>query len=236
MEGSLVAYKVFTNGSTLQASELNENLMQQAVATFSNAAARTAAITSPVEGQMTYLEDTNQYASWNGSSWVSPFGLTHLSTTSFSSVATVSVNNVFTSEFDNYRLVMDLQGSSDALVSLRLRVAGADNTSNVYNQQGVQTGAGTIGNPPGVGTTTSFSLINVTAGTDANGASMDLLLPFLARRTRHNLGGFCYNGGTNSSVFRGGEHNSATSFTGFSLITSAGNITGNITVYGYRKN
>jgi hypothetical protein len=70
MEGSLVAYKVFTNGSTLQASELNENLMQQAVATFSNAAARTAAITSPVEGQMTYLLDVDRYDSWSGSAWI----------------------------------------------------------------------------------------------------------------------------------------------------------------------
>jgi hypothetical protein len=69
MEGSLVAYKVFTNGSVLQASEVNDNLMKQAVATFSNAAARTAAITSPVEGQMTYLEDTNQVSIYSGSSW-----------------------------------------------------------------------------------------------------------------------------------------------------------------------
>jgi hypothetical protein len=70
MEGSLVAYKVFTNGSTLQASELNENLMQQSIAVFSNAAARTAAITSPVEGQMTWLEDVNRYESYNGTSWI----------------------------------------------------------------------------------------------------------------------------------------------------------------------
>jgi hypothetical protein len=70
MEGSLVAYKVFTNGSTLQASELNENLMQQSVATFSNSAARTAAITAPVEGQMTYLIDSDDYESWDGTSWV----------------------------------------------------------------------------------------------------------------------------------------------------------------------
>jgi hypothetical protein len=70
MEGSLVAYKVFTNGSTLQASEVNENLMQQVTATFSNAAARAAAITAPVEGQVTYLEDSNSYQYWNSSSWV----------------------------------------------------------------------------------------------------------------------------------------------------------------------
>ena len=70
MEGSLVAYKVFTNGSTLQASELNENLMQQVTSTFSNASARTSAIPSPVEGQMTYILDTDQIEVWSGSAWV----------------------------------------------------------------------------------------------------------------------------------------------------------------------
>ena len=69
MEGSLVAYKVFTNGSTLQASELNENLMQQSIAVFSNAAARTAAITSPLEGQVTFLEDQNILSIYDGSVW-----------------------------------------------------------------------------------------------------------------------------------------------------------------------
>jgi hypothetical protein len=65
-----MAYKVFTNGSVLNASEINENLMNQAIAVFSNASARTAAITSPVEGQLTYLEDTAAYESFDGSSWV----------------------------------------------------------------------------------------------------------------------------------------------------------------------
>jgi hypothetical protein len=70
MEGSLVAYKVFTNGSVLNASEVNENLMNQAVITFSNSTARSSAITTPVEGMITYLEDSNSYQSWDGSAWV----------------------------------------------------------------------------------------------------------------------------------------------------------------------
>lgn len=70
MEGSLVAYKVFTNGSVLNASEINDNLMNQAIAVFSNSAARSAAITSPVEGQVTYLEDTAAYESYDGTSWI----------------------------------------------------------------------------------------------------------------------------------------------------------------------
>ena len=68
-----MAYKVFTNGSVLNASEINENLMQQSIAVFSNAAARTAAITSPVEGQVTYLEDIETYENYNGTAWVSLF-------------------------------------------------------------------------------------------------------------------------------------------------------------------
>jgi len=65
-----VAYKVFTNGSVLNASEINDNLMNQSVIVFSNAAARTAAITSPVEGQITWLEDVDRYESYSGSAWV----------------------------------------------------------------------------------------------------------------------------------------------------------------------
>lgn len=65
-----MAYKVFTNGSVLNASEVNENLMNQSVITFSNSAARSAAITSPVEGMMTYLIDTQIYEGWNGSAWI----------------------------------------------------------------------------------------------------------------------------------------------------------------------
>jgi hypothetical protein len=70
MEGSLVAYKVFTNGSVLNASEINDNLMNQSVMVFSNATARSAAITSPLEGMLTWLEDTNKYQNYNGSAWV----------------------------------------------------------------------------------------------------------------------------------------------------------------------
>lgn len=62
--------KTFLNGFPLPASDLNNYLMDQAVMTFASSAARTSAIPSPVEGMITYLEDTNTYASWNGSAWI----------------------------------------------------------------------------------------------------------------------------------------------------------------------
>ena len=64
-----MAYKVFTNGSVLNASEVNDNLMNQAVITFTNSTARASAITSPIEGMLTYLADTDTYQFWNGSAW-----------------------------------------------------------------------------------------------------------------------------------------------------------------------
>jgi hypothetical protein len=74
MEGSLVAYKVFSNGSVLNASEINDNLMNQSVMVFSNSTARSAALPSPLEGMLTWLEDVNRYEYRNGAgAWV-PLG------------------------------------------------------------------------------------------------------------------------------------------------------------------
>jgi hypothetical protein len=64
-----MAYKVFSNGSVLNASDLNDYLMNQAVISFTSSAARDAAITSPIEGQLTWLEDSNKYSYYNGTDW-----------------------------------------------------------------------------------------------------------------------------------------------------------------------
>ncbi len=65
-----MAYKVFSNGSVLNASEINDNLMNQSVMVFSNSTTRAAALTAPVEGMLTWLEDVNRYESYNGTAWV----------------------------------------------------------------------------------------------------------------------------------------------------------------------
>ena len=49
--------KVFTAGEILTAADVNTNLMDQAVMVFADSTARTAAIPTPVEGMVTYLED-----------------------------------------------------------------------------------------------------------------------------------------------------------------------------------
>ncbi len=66
-----MAYKVFTNGSVLPASDIQTYLMNQMVLVFTNSTARAAALTSPVEGMLTYLSDTNVFEYFNGTSFVS---------------------------------------------------------------------------------------------------------------------------------------------------------------------
>ena len=64
-----MAYKTFQNGYPLPASDLNNYLMNQSVIVFASSAARTADIPTPIEGMITYLEDTNAVEVWDGSAW-----------------------------------------------------------------------------------------------------------------------------------------------------------------------
>jgi len=62
--------KTFVGGNILLASELNGFLMDQSVMVFDDAAARTTAIPSPIEGMVSYLKDINAIQVYNSSSWI----------------------------------------------------------------------------------------------------------------------------------------------------------------------
>lgn len=65
-----MAYKQFQPAAVLTASETQTYLMNQSVISFANSAARSAALTSPTEGMLTYLADVDELEVWNGSSWL----------------------------------------------------------------------------------------------------------------------------------------------------------------------
>ena len=66
--------KVFTAGEVLAAADVNGFLADQVVMVFANAAARTAAISSPAAGMMTFLVDVAQVNVYDGSAWVEVSG------------------------------------------------------------------------------------------------------------------------------------------------------------------
>jgi hypothetical protein len=228
MEGSLVAYKVFSNGSVLNASEINDNLMRQSVMVFSNAAARSAAITVPVEGMLTYLEDVNRYESYNGSIWESFTGLTQIvSQTIGSGVTSVTVNNAFSSLFDNYKIMISTVTNANS--SLRLQLSGS--TGSTYSTTGfyMTTGSTTLTGESVTGQTSGA--IGVTRSNRLS-LSVEVYNPFVTLNTQfmsQALNPDFYN-------LRATNDSSTASSTGFNISPGSGTMTGGtISVYGYKK-
>jgi hypothetical protein len=75
-----LGFKEFTTGDVLTAADANGYLASQVVMVFADAAARTTAITSPQEGMISYLKDTNATQYYSGSAWVSISGSSPLTT------------------------------------------------------------------------------------------------------------------------------------------------------------
>ena len=71
-----LGFKEFTTGDVLTAADANGYLASQVVMVFASATARTTAITSPQEGMISYLKDTNVTEYYSGSAWVAIGGST----------------------------------------------------------------------------------------------------------------------------------------------------------------
>jgi hypothetical protein len=78
--------KEFESFTRLDASDVNTFLMDQSVMTFGGTAARGSAITEPVEGMVSYLEDSNTIEAYNSSAWVT---VANAGTASFNLVQTL---------------------------------------------------------------------------------------------------------------------------------------------------
>ena len=66
-----MAYKDFQAATVLPAQDVNQYLMDQSVIVFDDASARSATLSAPIEGMVTYLKDTNAIEYYDGSSWES---------------------------------------------------------------------------------------------------------------------------------------------------------------------
>jgi hypothetical protein len=168
-------------------------------------------------------------------------GMVLLNTTSFSAVASQSLTaDTFTTTYDDYRVIVEITAiTADCAVNFKLRKAGTDSSASYsYGIPGWSVGASAV-NSEASGLTTGLRLF--TTDFDANnaaryGATLDLISPKLSIQTKYGLTGF---GITNAGLFfgfaGGGIHNVADTYDSLTLVPTAGNITGRISVYGYNK-
>lgn len=64
-----MAYTTLVAGTTITAAWANASVRDQTVPPFANAAARSSAITAPVEGMVSHLNDTNCLGVYSGAAW-----------------------------------------------------------------------------------------------------------------------------------------------------------------------
>jgi hypothetical protein len=87
-------------------------------------------------------------------------GMVLLNTTSFSGVASQSINNVFTSTYDNYLVQIDFTHNSTQDGSIKLRASGTDKSTN-YTMTGTRLNGTTVASY-GTGTTTFLYTMQIT--------------------------------------------------------------------------
>ena len=127
--------KVFTSGEVLTAADVNSFLMNQAVMTFANAAARTSAIASPTEGMLTFLADTDTFQFWTGAAWANI------------SSSTISAANVITGASDksaNYTLVAGDKNTYIRSTGSAITITVPDVLANGESVNFIQAGAGQV--------------------------------------------------------------------------------------------
>jgi hypothetical protein len=148
-----------------------------------------------------------------------------------SGVSTVSVTNAFSANYNNYKIMLSgTIGSTNLFLAMTLTGSTANyNNSVLYaSYAGGAAATATLG-------TTSWSQAG-DVQTDGCSLNVELSDPFLAKRTGYrSLGvGMASNG---NNLLMSGNHTLATSYTGLTLTTSSGTITGGtIYVYGYGIN
>jgi hypothetical protein len=241
----------FTAGEVLAAADLNDTFASKPPFAYG-----TATPSTTVEGFIWYDEnDTPPTAKfWDGSAFeniAAPSALSIVTPTSiansggsssasggqitFTGVTSISLNGVFSSLYDNYQIILNAFGSATFTAQLRLRVGGVDNTTaNSYSSQRLSARDTT----PASGKVTSTSFDYSYLGTDDRDFSTgNIARPFLAATTR--ITSSCTPTGTSLSLsdlaIFAGYHNQTTSYDGFTLTASTGNMTGTIRVYGLQN-
>lgn len=176
---------------------------------------------------------TADSAQATGLKWATPSaaGLTLVNRTNFSAVTSQSVNDVFSTTYDSYLLLINSKGDQTRGLHIRLRVGGADASGSDYNWHRDASFATTALNSD----TTSTGYFEISQIDDL--AEMPTLLtlanPFLAQKTGFNAVG----GRSTLTQTTTGYHNLATSYTGFTIFLNSGtnNMTGSVSIYGYSK-
>lgn len=137
-----LGFKTFTTGDVLSAGDTNGYLMQ-GVWVFASAAARDAAVTSPQEGNVCYLKDTDAIMTYSGSAWVAVGGTASFNTAS-AVVATAESTSSTSYVALTTALAVTVTTGTKALVSIGSRFGNGATTNTSQYMGFAVSGASTV--------------------------------------------------------------------------------------------
>jgi hypothetical protein len=234
-----LGFKDFVTGEVLTAGDVDGYLMQ-GVWVFADTAARTSAVTSPQEGNFSFLKDTNSTEYYDGSAWVSvgggASGMTKIATGTFSAVSTVDIDNVFSTSYATYFAYISVLGSvNDADLELQYRYAGpsTETGASYYSSFGrIDTANSASGHGVSAGTQAK---LNLSVGSSTREAKVAIWFNGVGQASADEpvYQGTSWDGYSTQAIgYIGGFTITDRIYTGIRVKPSSGTITGNYAIYG----
>jgi hypothetical protein len=154
--------------------------------------------------------------------------------TAFSAVSSVTADDVFTSTYTNYRIVIRYQTSTSAELKMQLRAATVD-TATGYNYQSLQADNTSISGVRAASQTSAF--VGKDPGAFTSLTTLELSGPQLAEPTLYQAVNTRSNGAYTAPwiVQYFGNQSASTAFDGIKFLVASGTTTGSYTIYGYSK-
>ncbi len=157
--------------------------------------------------------------------------------TAFSAVTSFSADNVFTSSYTNYLILIKFANTNDTVLDLQFRASSVTTTTN-YNYSGYQMTGAPSAQSYGYNAAQSSLRLAQTGGSSVIGyCEANIYSPQIAEQTGLIATNLRFDGSYASPLAQGttGNQNSSTQFDGFIVSVSAGTTTGNYAIYGYAK-
>ena len=229
--------KVFTAGDVLTASDVQNYMMDQSVMYFAGTAARSSAIATPTTGMTSYIGTTGtasipQLETYTGATWQTPYGATLVNSSTVTAAASVTINNVFTSAYDNYEILIRC-GATSVLgsLSVQLCIGGTPTAGTGYVAVKPEWSFSAGGDAVTRSGATSTWNLGVLTTTQGGSAAVKLFSPFLsvAKEISWLMTEQRQYGDIGLGVLT-----STTSHDGV-RITFPGTTTGTVRIYGYRN-
>jgi|GEM_PF-5312196 len=156
-------------------------------------------------------------------------------TITFGTATSVSVNDVFSATYDNYVIVLNGVLGDAGFLTMRLRVAGSDESASQYFTQSIFAGGSSVSAARTSSATSWNEAFRIETAVQ-NLGMFYLYNPFktIVTTAQSSLTTAASGSGIDFTSYGRGL-NTTTSYTGFTITPATNSITGSISTYGFNK-